>query len=95
MQHPTKEIVNITREFLGGDGAGQQLPSQASQVGQDRSFGQQGARKRQRAPGTLEAPSPGGSLSENFFDLPGPVGFAKTTQGRAILQRILGLRGLR
>lgn len=38
---------------------------------------------------------PGGSLAERYFDLPGPVGFAKTAQGQAILQRILGRVGRR
>lgn len=32
-------------------------------------------------------------LSNRFFDLPGPVGFSKTPQGQAILQRILGRYG--
>ncbi len=113
-QHPTEEILNITRKFLGGEigtpGQGQQLPRQASSVARGRAFGQQGARRR-RGGGDLVEPSPGGplippagvapmgdrtgSLSDDFFDLPGPVGFSKTLQGRAILQRILGLRGLR
>jgi len=123
-QHPTEEILNITRKFLGGEvGApgqppggrdtsgpghpslfgGSRLPPQASPVARSRAFGRQGA--RQRPDGDLEpfpiGPPPvvpgtrSGSLSDDFFDLPGPVSFSRTPQGRAILQRILSLRGLR
>ena len=35
------------------------------------------------------------TLSNRFFDLPGPVGFSRTAQGKKLLQRILSLRGLR
>ena len=101
---PDRDAQNIARQFLVGEG---RLPPQASSVAGSRAFGQQGRRKR---PGgdiisphsgpfvapVGEAPSrTGGSLEDAFFDLPGPAGFAKTPQGRAILQRILGLRGLR
>ena len=98
---------HIARQFIGG-GDGRQLPPQASSVARNRAFGQQGQRKRPGAghispipTGPFVAPTgaasdrTGGSLSESFFDLPGPVGFSKTPQGRAILQRILGLRGMR
>ncbi len=79
---PGEDALNITREFLGGEPAGQapqgqqrqQLPSQAASIAQQRAFGQQGQ----------------GSLGSRFLDLPGPAGFAKTAQGQAILQRILG-----
>ena len=111
-QHPTEEILNITRKFLGGEvgtpgqpPGGQQLPGQAAPIAGQRAFGQQGARRRRQpiqgvpespgdfGPGNVVAPA---SLSDRFFDLPGPVGFAQTPQGRAILQRILGgSRGLR
>ena len=105
-QHPTEEILNITRKFLGGEigspgqpPGGRQLPGQASNVAQGRAFGQQGTRRRQ-AETPVVPPSAAGRLplSDRFFDLPGPVGFAQTPQGRAILQRILGgvgRRGLR
>ena len=94
-QHPTEETLNITRKFLGGElgtpGQAPGLPDQASPVAGQRAFGQQGARKRSGA----ATPT----LSDRFFDLPGPVGFASTPQGQAILQRILsggiGRRGLR
>lgn len=36
-----------------------------------------------------------GSLGDRFLGLPGPIGFAQTPQGRAILQRILGGIGRR
>jgi len=111
-QHPTEEILNITRKFLGGEigtpgvapesqrVGGGQLPNQASDVARNRAFGQQGARRRQGG-GDLISPSVPpvgiaplgpreGSLSDRFFNLPSPVGFAKTPQGQAILQRILG-----
>ena len=87
-QHPTEETLNITRKFLGGElgtpGETPGLPAQAAPVAGQRAFGQQGARKR---PATSSPTEP---LSGRFFDLPGPVGFAKTPQGQAILQRILG-----
>ena len=114
-QHPTEEILNITRKFLGGElgasgqspeGQKQRLPSQAAPIARERAFGQQGARRRRDGgdlisplpigpyapyiPPTDVAPDRTGSLSENFLNLPGPVGFAQTPQGRAILQRILG-----
>ena len=146
-QHPTEEILNITRKFLGGEakGGGQQgpsslgatggnidpetgqaipgtrtfssgldellgrqsrLPSRASSTARGRAFGQQGARRRRGGGGLIEpfslgpiiptVPTPfpeGVSLSEQFFNLPGPVGFAQTPQGRAILQSILGRFG--
>ncbi len=92
-QHPTEESMSITRKFLGGEPgqAGQPpagLPSQAAPVAGQRAFGQQGARKR---PATQQ----GGSLGDRFLNLPGPVGFAQTPQGQAILQRILGGIGRR
>jgi len=97
-QHPTEEILNITRKFLGGEigspgqpPGGRQLPGQASNVAQGRAFGQQGTRRRQ-AETPVVPPSAAGRLplSDRFFDLPGPAGFAQTPQGKAILQRILG-----
>ncbi len=94
-QNPTEEILNITRKFLGGE---QQLPDQAAPEAQQRSFGQQGARKRAGGGSLIQGPGPSGppqSLSNRLFDLPGPVGFAQTPQGRAILQRILGGVGRR
>ena len=104
---PGQDAQDIARQFIGG-GDGRQLPPQASSVARNRAFGQQGQRKRPGAgrispipTGPFVAPTgaapdrTGGSLSESFFDLPGPVGFSKTPQGRAILQRILGLRGMR
>jgi hypothetical protein len=129
-QHPTEEILNITRKFLGGemgvpDRAGpsqvprgdqvlpretSRLPSQAAPIARSRAFGQQGARQRRGRedlirpfptspfiPPTGIAPTGdrAGSLSDRFFNLSGPAGFAQTPQGRALLQRILGLRGLR
>ena len=100
-QHPTEEILNITRKFLGGEigspgqpPGGRQLPGQASNVAQGRAFGQQGRRRRQ-AETPVVPPSAAGRLSDRFLDLPGPVGFAQTPQGKAILQRILSLRGRR
>ncbi|KKN29516.1 hypothetical protein LCGC14_0843280 [marine sediment metagenome] len=119
-QHPTEEILNITRKFLGGElgtpgvapesqqVGGRQLPRQAAPVAGRRAFGQQGARQRRggdlaeplvgRVPSIPVSPPEGASLSDSFFNLPGPVGFAQTPQGQAILQRILsgvGRRGLR
>lgn len=87
---------------------GKQLPGQASDVARGRAFGQQGARQR-RGGGDLISPlgpfipptgvaplgSREGSLSDTLFDLPGPVGFSRTPQGRAILQRILQRFGRR
>lgn len=77
-----------------GEVPGGNLPGQAAPIAQSR-----GARKR---PGgnvggleTAGSISPDPALSSRFFDLPGPVGFAQTPQGRAILQRILALRGTR
>jgi len=103
-QHPTEETLNITRKFLGGEigipgqpPGKRQLPSQVSDVARGRAFGQQGARRRQGGGGLVEPqrpPLPGDvSLSSRFFDLPSPVNFAKTPQGQAILQRILGGAG--
>jgi len=92
-QHPTEEAMTITRKFLGGEPG---LPDQSSGVAQGRAFGQQGQRKRRQGDGGIISPSTppptGGSLSNSLFDLPGPVGFSQTPQGRAILQRILGER---
>ena len=98
-QHPTEETLNITRKFLGGElgtpgvppgqGGGQQaLPAQAAPIAGQRAFGQQGGQRRKQ---NLIAPPPlaGGSLSDRFLDMPGPVNFARTAQGQAILQRIL------
>ena len=89
-------------------GQQRQLPGQASSVAGNRAFGQQGQRSRPGSnlisplstgpfiPPTGTAPSrTGGSLQDRFFNLPGPVGFASTPQGRAILQRILGNVGRR
>lgn len=83
-QHPTEESINITRKFLGGEPGvpGQapqasQLPSQAAPVAKRRAFGQQ------------RATAPQGSLGDRFLGLPGPVDFARTSQGQAMLQRIL------
>ena len=81
-----------------GGGQAQQLPSQAAPVAGQQAFGQQGARQSGRGPQrkrVVPGPQPpqrfpGGSLSDNYFDLPGPVGFAQTPQGKAILQRLLG-----
>jgi hypothetical protein len=124
-QHPTEEILNITRKFLGGElgtpgqapgsaeilpdgGQGRRLPSQAAPIAGQRAFGQQGARRRvgredliqpfPTSPLRISASNPlgdRGSLSDRFFNLSGPAGFAQTPQGRAILQRILSLRGVR
>ncbi len=105
---PGEDALSITRQFLEGNVppiegrrtppvrqqvGGRQLPSQASGTARDRAFGRQGARRR----GNLIDPIsiPPGDLSDAFFDLPGPVGFSKTPQGRSILKRILGMRGLR
>ena len=84
---------------------GQRLPPQAAPIARRRAFGGQGLRRSGRGvpvapyvpPGNFDPnqQSPSGSLSEQFFDLPGPVGFSKTPQGRSILKRILGMRGLR
>ena len=89
---------------------GRQLPSQAAAVARRRAFGSQGARRRRGSdliepveipryvpPGNFDPDQlgPRGDLSEQFFDLPGPVGFSRTPQGRSILKRILGMRGLR
>ncbi len=94
-QHPTEEAINITRKFLGGElgtpgqapgvGQGSSLPRQAAPIAGQRAFGQRG--QQQRRPVARTAAQP---LSDRFFGLPGPVGFAQTPQGRAILQRILG-----
>lgn len=100
-QHPTEETLNITRKFLGGElgtpGQAPGLPDQAAPIAGQRAFGQQGARQRRGGANLIQpVPLPGGaSLSDNFFNLPGPVGFAQTPQGKAILQRILSLRGVR
>ncbi len=45
--------------------------------------------------GDVASRSSEGSLGERFLGLPGPIGFAKTRQGQAILQRILGGMGRR
>ncbi len=70
------------------------LPSQAAPVAGQRAFGQQGARRRPTGGGLVTPgpirPDPAMPLSSRFFDLPGPVSFARTPQGRAILQQILG-----
>ena len=69
------------------------LPSQAAPIAGQRAFGQQGARRRATGPegvGGRVPAAPGASLSNRLFDLPGPVSFARTPQGRAILQQILG-----
>lgn len=105
-QHPTEETMNITRKFLGGElgtpgqvpGGDQAssilpqqqtgLPGRAAPVAGQRAFGRQGALRR-RVPAARPA-APGVSLSNRFLDLPGPVSFAQTPQGQAILQRILG-----
>ncbi len=91
---PNKDALDITQRFLAG---GRQLPGQAAPIAGQRAFGQQGARRgRQPIQGVPESPGdigPGNvrqPLSERFFDLPTPMGFAQTPQGRAILQRILG-----
>lgn len=94
---PSEDDLDITRRFLTG---GRQLPSQAASVAGQRAFGQQGERQRRRRsvigrPQPVETSPLGGSLSDRFFDLPSPAGFAQTPQGRAILQRILGRRGVR
>ncbi len=88
-QHPTEESINITRKFLG-QGAGAQAPSaqvpgQAAPGVKKRPLGQQG----------VQQAAPQGSLGDRFLGLPGPVGFSKTPQGQAILQRILGGTGRR
>ena len=91
-QHPTEEAMTITRKFLGGEPG---LPDQASGVAQGRAFGQQGQKRRKGAGGIIEPslpPPTGGTLSNALFDLPGPVAFSQTPQGRSILQRILGER---
>ncbi len=92
-QHPTEEAMTITRKFLGGEPG---LPDQSSGVAQDRAFGQQGQRKRRQGDSGIITPSTppptGGALSERFLNIPGPVGFSQTPQGRSILQRILGER---
>ena len=88
------------RQFVGSSGRG--LPSQAAGIAGSRAFGQQGLLRR-NVPSVTPQPrvrptpllgppatSGGGSLSDRFFDLPSPVNFAQTPQGRAILQRILG-----
>ncbi|KKN01664.1 hypothetical protein LCGC14_1125500 [marine sediment metagenome] len=105
---PDRNALDITRKFLGGGQGNQQLPGQASSVAGNRAFGQQGQRKRPGgdiisplstgpfvAPTGIAPERTGGSLQDAFFNLPGPVGFASTPQGRAILQRILGSVGRR
>ncbi len=99
-QHPTEETLNITRKFLGGElgtpGQSPGLPAQAAPAAGQRAPGQQGAQRRRGNPNPLTPGATGGSLSNRFFDLPGPVGFSQTPQGQAILQRLLqGRRGLR
>ncbi len=86
------------------------LPSQAAPIAGRRAFGAQGARRRKGAdliepmivppyvpPGNIDPNQqpPESSLGEQFFNLPGPVGFARTPQGQAMLQRILGSVGRR
>ena len=92
--------------FLGPSGRG--LPGRAAPIARRRFGGQQGARRRPGSdlieplpryvpPGNFDPnqPVPTGDLSEQFFNLPGPVGFARTPQGQAMLQRILGSVGRR
>jgi hypothetical protein len=86
---PSEEALGITKRFLTG---GQRLPSQAAPVAGRSAFGQQGARRRPGGslitPGPA-VPDPAQPLSSRLFDLPGPVGFAQTPRGSAILQSIL------
>ncbi len=95
---PDRNALDITRKFLGGGQQGnQQLPGQASPVASRTAFGQQGS-SRPGGGGLVTQQPPrdvGGSLSDRFLNLPGPVGFAGTPQGQAMLQRILGSVGRR
>ncbi len=79
---PDKEALDITSSFLGSNvgtlqGGRRNIrpPGAAAGIAGRRAFGQRGAQQ--------------GSLRDRFFDLPGPVGFASTPQGQAVLQRIL------
>ena len=89
---PNEESLNITRRFLAGN---RQLPSQASDVARGRAFGQQGRRKALGRNPIEPRPLRSDSLPDRFFNLPSPVDFARTPQGKSLLQRILQLRGLR
>lgn len=88
------------RQFVGGGPggtAGRTLPGQAAPIAGQRAFGQQGAQRRRQPVQSVQPIQPGtpAPLSNRFFNLPGPVDFAQTPQGRAILQRILGGTGRR
>ena len=81
------------RQFVGPSGRG--LPSQASAQARSRFGGQQGAVRR-RPGGAQNIPAfEGRSLADRFLNLPEPVSFSRTPQGRRLMDRILGLRGVR
>jgi hypothetical protein len=45
-----------------------------------------------RSTSPVSQPSLGSSLSNRFFDLPGPVDFSRTSQGQDLMRRILANR---
>lgn len=68
------------------------LPLRAAPIAGQRAFGQQGAARRPGG-GGIEAPRPrnaGQPLSNRFLNQPGPVDFARTSQGQDVLRRIIG-----
>ncbi|KKK85030.1 hypothetical protein LCGC14_2777400 [marine sediment metagenome] len=85
-----------------GRGPARALPSQVADIARRRAFGQQGSLQRNdpraitpiiREDERLRGQVSG--LRDRFFNLPGPVDFSRTPEGKSMLQRILQLRGLR
>ena len=84
-QPPLREPVGGTTRTLSGQAAG---------IAGRRFGGQRGALSS--AAGRARRPVAGGTLADRFFALPEPATFARTSQGQALLQRVLGRgRGFR
>ncbi len=93
---PLSDAPRVTsfEDLTGTLQGGRRVPSsQAALIAGQRAFGQQGAKKRLGGGIGVQPLSADQPLSSRILDLPGPVGFAQTPQGRAILQRILGRFG--